>query len=113
MGLFDLFRAMRDVETVRLELHFVKPAEEAAREVVEDARLHWWDRDDGTVDVSGDGAHAVALRALEAAKATVPAERERVAELEERLQRILLPRLAALEAQEPPEPWVHPDQRTR
>ena len=47
MGIFDIFRAARDVENVRLHLHFVHPAYEAARAVVEDARLHWWDRDDG------------------------------------------------------------------
>ena len=109
MGIFDIFRAARDVENVRLHLHFVHPAYEAAREVVEDARLHWWDRDDGTVDVSGDGASEVGLRAFEAAQAAIPAERARVEALPEGTpRRALLARLERLEAQEPPAPWVRP-----
>lgn len=109
MGIFDIFRAQRDVENVRLQLHFVHPAYDAARAVVEDARLHWWDRDDGTVDVSGTGASEVGLRAFEAAQAAIPAERERVLALPEgTARRSLLARLDRLEAQDPPAPWVAP-----
>lgn len=112
MGLFDLFRVKPDVEHVRVRLHFVRPAYDAAREVVEDARLHWWDRDDGTVDITGDGASDVAVRALEAAKGVIPAERARVEALEDGPpRRALLARLAALEVQEPPPRWIHPDLR--
>ena len=109
MGIFDIFRAQRDVETVRLHLHFVHPAYEAARAVVEDARLHWWDRDDGTVDVSGDGASEVGVRAFEAAQAVIPQERARVEALPEgTARRSLLARLERLEAEEPPSPWQPP-----
>lgn len=109
MGIFDIFRAARDVENVRLHLHFVHPAYEAARAVVEDARLHWWDRDDGTVDVSGKGSNEVGLRAFEAAQAVIPAERARVQALPEGTARTsLLARLDRLEAQDPPDPWIPP-----
>lgn len=105
MGIFDIFRAVRDVESVRLRLHFVHAAYEAAREVVDDARLHWWDRDDGTVDISGDGANAVGARALAAAQAVIEPERARAATLiDERAARVLLARLAALATETPPDP---------
>jgi hypothetical protein len=109
MGIFDLFRAAQDVESVRLELHFVHPAYVAARAVVEDARLHWWDRDDGTVDVSGDGSTALAPRVLEAAQSVIPAERERIAaectagRMDERTATVLSRRLDALAAEPVPQ----------
>ncbi len=114
MGIFDIFRAVRDVENVRLTLHFVHPAYDAARAVVEDARLHWWDRDDGTVDISGDGASEVGVRAFEAAQAAIPAERARVEALPDgTARRSLLARLERLASEEPPPPWERPSDAGR
>jgi hypothetical protein len=107
--MWKLFQTHFDGPHVRLRLHYVKPAYDAVRDLAEDERLHFWDRDDMTVDVVGDRSHLLAPRLLEAAKATVPAERARIdaalaaGTMKPGVHATLIRRLDALEAEDAPE----------
>jgi hypothetical protein len=107
--MWKLFQTHFDGPHVRLRLHFVKPAYDAVQELAADERLHFWDRDDMTVDVVGERSHEVADRLLEAAQAVVPGERARIdaalqsGAISPKVHEALSKRLDALAAETAPE----------